>query len=167
MEKKYILKQMLFIFFMGLTAQYENVKSQMLYREKVPDLEWGNWDCIGRGESIEACARSTYQSSYCLWWVNKVWINLLKQIQEMGQRTIYGVPTAKSKNTLKTPASNWPIRINNQGECMWQYPKSKKVVRLLQLKGRQQKNYKIKLISLESWKIKSINCKVFWVQLQW
>ena len=38
-EKKYIFKQRLFTFLMGLNAEYENGRSQILHQEKVSDLE--------------------------------------------------------------------------------------------------------------------------------
>ena len=38
-ERQYILKQRLFTFLMGLNDIYENVRSQLLHREKLPSLE--------------------------------------------------------------------------------------------------------------------------------
>ena len=41
MERAYILNQRLFTLFMGVNAEYGNVKSQIFRQKKVPDLEEG------------------------------------------------------------------------------------------------------------------------------
>ena len=119
-EMTYICKQRLFTFLMGPNAEYENVRSQILHLEKVPDLEEAIGIILEEESRLKlmpeappnqptAFIAKKYDSKPAQ---GDAWVGRKGSLQPTGtkpgdeSRTTYGALTAERKDTLKTLAGN-------------------------------------------------------------